>query len=278
MGGGTDVDEAFLWWRDLVAGGDVVVLRASGADGYNDYLFEDIGGCDSVETLLVDTRALADDPYVAFRIEHAEGVFIAGGDQAEYLLAWKDAAVEDALAAAWRHGAVLGGTSAGAAVLGELVYAAYNDSVYSDEALADPYNQYMTLDRDFLALEPLAGWITDTHFRERDRMGRLVGFVARIVADGWAANARGMGVDESTALVVGPDGAGTVLGDGAVYVVEHDGPPAQCVPGEPLEFDGLSVRALHAGDTIALPSGRTSVAASPLAASGGALDPPDHPY
>jgi hypothetical protein len=39
MGGGTDVDAAFQWWKPRISGGDVVVLRASGADGYNDYLY-----------------------------------------------------------------------------------------------------------------------------------------------------------------------------------------------------------------------------------------------
>ena len=70
MGGGTEPDEAFVWWNTLHGGGDVVVLRTSGSDGYNDYLFSDIGGVDSVETLIVDSRALASHPYVAWRIEH----------------------------------------------------------------------------------------------------------------------------------------------------------------------------------------------------------------
>ena len=43
MGGGGEPDEAFEWWRNLLAAGDVVVLRASGSDGYNDYLFAEIG-------------------------------------------------------------------------------------------------------------------------------------------------------------------------------------------------------------------------------------------
>ncbi|MEM1033029.1 MAG: hypothetical protein AAGN82_21965 [Myxococcota bacterium] len=81
MGGGADVDSAFRWQRDRVAGGDVVVLRTSGSDGYNGYLFDDIGGVDSVETLLVTTRTLANDPWVAARITGAEAVFMAGGDK-----------------------------------------------------------------------------------------------------------------------------------------------------------------------------------------------------
>src|SRR6476469_3276226 len=92
---------------DRIGGGDIVVLRASGADGYNDYLYTEIGGVDSVETLLVTSTELADSAYVSFAITHAEGIFLAGGDQASYLAAWKGTGVETALMAAWARGAAI---------------------------------------------------------------------------------------------------------------------------------------------------------------------------
>src|SRR4051812_15732301 len=52
MGGSTDVDDAFRWFIGKAGGGDIVVLRASGGDGYHNYLFTKIGGVDSVETIL----------------------------------------------------------------------------------------------------------------------------------------------------------------------------------------------------------------------------------
>jgi len=277
MGGSQDVDEAFQWWKQYLAGGDVVVLRTSGADGYNDYLYNFIGGCDSVETLLVDTPELANSAYVDWRIRHAEGVFMAGGDQGTYLQAWKDTAVEEAIIDAHGRGAVIGGTSAGLAVLGEFIFAAYEGSVYSDEALEDPYNVYMTLDRGFLPFPHLAGAITDSHFHERDRMGRLVGFVARVVQDGWANAAKGIGVDERTALVVDPAGHGEVLGEGAVYVVHSNGAPAVCQAGAPLEYAGLTYHKLLAGDSVELPAGTASVPGQTLSAQGGVLSPAN-PY
>jgi len=277
MGGGTDVDAAFQWWKPYIAGGDVVVLRASGADGYNSYLYQDIGGCDSVETILVTSKSLAEDPYVAWTLAHAEGIFMAGGDQGKYLKSWKGTPVAEAITTAYNRGAIVGGTSAGCAVLGEFMFAAYNDTVYSDEALADPYNQYMTMERDFLGLPLLQGLITDSHFVTRDRMGRLVGFLGRIVQDGWAASATGIGVDEETAIVAGPDGKGTVLGNGAAYLVRSNGTPATCQAGQPLEYAGLSSTKLIAGDTVMLPSGATTAPEAPLSASGGVLTPAD-PY
>jgi cyanophycinase-like exopeptidase len=179
--------------------------------------------------------------------------------------------------AAYERGAVIGGTSAGCAVLGPFLFAATNGTVYSDEALEDPYNPFMTLDRDFLALPLLAGVITDSHFYERDRMGRLVGFLARILQDGWGGAALGVGVDERTALVVDPQGQGQVLGERAVYLVRSGGPPTVCQPGQPLDYPGLTVHKLLEGDTVAMPSGATPVPGQPLAAQGGALSPAD-PY
>jgi cyanophycinase len=273
MGGGTDVDAAFTWWKPYLQGGDVVVLRTSGADGYNSYLYTDIGGCDSVETLLVTTPALAADPYVAWTIRHAEGIFLAGGDQATYLKTWKDTPVEQAIMDAYARGAVVGGTSAGCAVLGELMFAAYNDTVYSDEALADPYNKYMTMERDFLAMPLLKGVIMDTHFVTRDRMGRLVTFLGRLVKDGWSPSPLGIGVDEATAIVAGPDGKGKVLGSGAAYVVRSNGLPTTCEAGKPLDYAGLTYSKLILGDAVTLPAVDTVSLATPLSASGGALTP-----
>jgi len=200
-------------------------------------------------------------------------VFLAGGDQAQYMTFWKDTAVEGALQDAYGRGAVIGGTSAGCAVLGEIVFAAYNDTVYSSEALADPYNTFMTMDRDFLAFPPLAAVITDSHFAQRDRMGRLVTFLARILQDGWAPQALGVGIDEETALVVDAAGGGQVLGAGAVYLVKSNGAPAACQAGAPLEYQGLTYHKLIAGDAVALPAGATSAPPMTLSASGEVLTP-----
>ncbi len=273
MGGGTDVDGAFAWQRDRIDGGDVVVLRASGADGYNAYLYDEIGGVDSVETLVIDRRDLAEAPYVRWQLDRAEAIFIAGGDQAVYLDTWQGTPVMAALDAAWARGAVIGGTSAGCAILGGFVYSARNGTVYSDEALDDPYNTYMTLEREVLTFPPLARVITDTHFAARDRMGRLLAFVARLMTDGWSQAPLGLGIDEATALVIDHTGAGTVLGDGAVYVLAPAAAPTVCTAGQPLSWPGVALHELRAGDALVLPGGMTPVPSTQLACSGGTLTP-----
>ncbi len=276
-GGGSDQDEGFAWAQELAPGGDLVVLRTSGSDGYNDYLYSEIGGFDSVETLMLTTRTLADDPYVAWAIEHAEVIFMAGGDQWTYLDTWRGTKVQTALASAWQRGAVIGGTSAGCAVLGEFAFSAENDTVYSSEALADPYNEFMTLERDFLSYPVLDGIVTDTHFGARDRMGRLAGFLARIIADGLHSAPIGIGIDEATALLVSADGSARAIGQGKVYVLTSSAAPSQCQSGLPLTFEDLSYRVLQAGDTLSLPSGSSGVAAASLSISQGVMTPSD-PY
>jgi cyanophycinase len=277
MGGGTDVDAAFEWQRDRIGGGDVVVLRASGADGYNDYLYSDIGGIDSVETMIVNTKALALEPYVKWQLDRAEAIFLAGGDQSIYVSAWDDTPVADALAAAFARGAVIGGTSAGCAFLAGYVYSASSGSVLSNEALANPYDTRVTLVRDVVSIAPLAHVVTDTHFAARDRMGRLLAFTARTIANGWTTAPLGLGVDERAALVIDAAGTGTVLGTGAVYALAPTQAPAQCTSGQPLAWSSVPLYVLRANDTISLPSRSTTAMMRTLSAANGTLTP-SNPY
>jgi len=274
MGGGPEVDEAFRWWIPRIDGGDVVIVRASGSDGYNDYLYRDIGGADSVETLLVDSRALANDPYVAMTVRQAEGIFFAGGDQSRYMRNYEGSALATALADARARGAVIGGTSAGLAILGEHVFAAYEGTVTSDEALADPYRRDVSIDRSFFDSPHLADTITDSHFRDRDRMGRLLVFMARLIQDGLEAQIRGIGVDERTAMVVDEQGRATVMGRGGVYVVQARHAPAVCQAGTPLTFERVDIHRLRDGDTFDL---LNPPPAAGIEARAGALVPAD-PY
>ena len=168
-GGGTDIPEAFRWLIAHAGGGDIVVIRASGADGYNRFIM-DLGPVDSVESIVFHRRAASFDPDVLDRLEHAEAVFLAGGDQANYVRFWKDTPVQATLNALARRGVPVGGTSAGLAVLGEFSFAALQDTVTSGEALADPYSATVTLERGFLALPRMNRIITDSHFVPRDRL------------------------------------------------------------------------------------------------------------
>lgn len=266
MGGGTDVDAAFQWMIGKSGGGDFVVIRTTGTDAYNPYI-NGLGTVNSVETLIIKSRAGASDPFVVNKIRNAEAVWIAGGDQSTYISYWKGTPVADAINyVANVKLAPVGGTSAGLAVLGQFIYTGAAGSVTSSQALANPYHSYVTLDRDFVQIANLGGVITDSHFVTRDRLGRLVAFLGRIIKDGWASSVRGIGVDEATAILVNPNGSATRVGSGAAYFMSSAGVPQTCVSGTPLTYTGLAVYKVSGAATFNLAtwtgSGGTSYSVS----------------
>lgn len=96
MGGSTDVDAAIQWLLTRSGGGDVVVIRATGANGYNAYMYNMVP-VNSVETIIIDSRAKAELAIVSQKIRDAEALFIAGGDQWDYVNYWKNTPVEEAI-------------------------------------------------------------------------------------------------------------------------------------------------------------------------------------
>jgi cyanophycinase len=252
MGGGKDLDAAFKWMCDRSGGGDFLILRASGDDDYNPYV-QGLCKQNSVGTLILKTKEAANDPFVADTIHHAEAVFIAGGDQAHYINAWMDTPVQQALNDALRRGVPIGGTSAGLAVQGEFVYSAQGDKpddkdLNSPQTLANPFHPRVTIVHAFLDNPLLKNVITDTHFAARNRMGRTLVFMARILQDGRATEIRDIAVDERTSVLLEPDGQATVVGVGHAYFLQSTKPPDVCKPETPLTFQGIAVRSLAAGE------------------------------
>jgi cyanophycinase len=246
MGGGTDLDEAFRWLCNKGNGGDFLILRASGDDDYNPYV-NGLCKANSVATLIMSSRAAAQDPAAAEIIRHAEVIFIAGGDQANYTRNWKGTPVEDALNAGIATGKPIGGTSAGLAVLGQYIYSAEGDApddadLASPQVLANPFFPRVILRRDFLHIDLLRNTLTDTHFAKRDRMGRTLGFLARIVTDGWSPDPREIAVDEKNAVLVEADGQARVVGSGkGAYFLSVHAAPQVCRPDTPLTLRSISV-------------------------------------
>lgn len=254
-GGGTDQPDAFRWMIQRAGGGDIVIIRASGSDAYNKWILG-LGGADSVETIIFNHRSAASDPFVLDRLRKAEAVFIAGGDQSRYVNDWKGTPVEDELHALVKRGGLIGGTSAGLAILGEFGFGARAGGITSKEALQDPFGEPVLLDRDFLSLRHLENLITDTHFVERDRLGRTLVFLARLIQDGWAETPRAIAVDRETAVLVEPSGRATVAGKNTAYFLSTTRPPDVCEPGKPLTLGGVNVYRVTASGTFDLPSWR----------------------
>lgn len=258
MGGSTDVDDAFVWAQRTVSGdggtrrGDVVVLRASGADGYTSYILG-LAPFRSVQTLKLNPPAtLADLNYAADVVSRAEFVFFAGGDQGDYA-AWAGSSLLQAVQQVYARGGIVGGTSAGLAIQGEYTFdaiAAGPTSITSSLALANPSSRLISFTHDLFRFTPMRGVVTDSHFRARDRFGRMVVFAARQHADGLVTRTPrevlGLGVDEESALVVDAAGRASLKlqtpGSGGAWAVRV--PAATQATGQALRVDGLQVTRL----------------------------------
>jgi len=252
MGGGGEVDSAFRFLVARAGHGHIVILRASAdaefdPDGgyYNPDFRGKWGPVLSAETIVFHHREASSDPRVLAILRNADGIFLGGGDQANYIRYWKGTPVQDALNAHVRNKPI-GGSSAGLAILGHYSYTALDGgSMESKRALADPFNSGMTLENDFLHCRWLEAVITDTHFSTRSRLGRLISFVARINDDDPKANVIGLGVDEKTAVLIGSDGIARVApgSAGSAWVVRPQG-EVGLTQGQPLSIDDLHLTRL----------------------------------
>lgn len=253
MGGGEWPVSAFRWFGDKAGNGHIVVLRASGAEDAGEEIYNDIGNVVSVQTVVFDDRKAANDPRVLALLENADGIFLAGGDQANYVRYWKDTPVQKALNDHVVRGRPIGGTSAGLAILGAYGYGAMDGgSVDSFAAMRDPMGPRVTMVGDFLQMPYLEHVVTDTHFAVRDRLGRLIAFVAQVRAN-HDPKAVGIGVDEEGALTVEGNGKGRfhTNSKGYAWIVMPQGLPSSG-QGQPLDFSNVRVAAVGVNSEIDL--------------------------
>jgi len=249
MGGATEDDNAMRWFLERAGGGDILVLRASGSDGYNDYLYSELGTTvNSVETIVCNNASASNESYIHQKIQQAEGIWFAGGDQWDYVSYWRNTAIDslinDAIA---NRNIVIGGTSAGMAILGGFYFSAENGTVTSSQALSNPYRTDVTVDStSFIPTDYLTDVITDTHYDDPDRKGRHVVFLSRILTD-YGVAAKGIACDEYTAVCIDSEGLARVYGeypdsDDNAYFIQtncelEDVNPEDCSPGNALNWN-----------------------------------------
>lgn len=248
MGGSSESDEAMKWFLNKTDGGDVVVLRASGSDGYNNYMYSKLGvTINSVTTFVILNENGAIDPYVLDKVSKAEGIWFAGGDQFNYVNYFKDNAMEDALNAFINtKKGVIGGTSAGMAILGNSYFDASKDTVTSDVALANPFDEKVSLGyNDFLSIPFLESTVTDTHYDARNRRGRHSVFLARFAND-YGERSFGIACNERTAVCIDVNGKASVFGsypdhESYAYFMQanctEDFDPETCESNSPLTWN-----------------------------------------
>jgi cyanophycinase-like exopeptidase len=248
MGGATENDNAMIWFLQNSGGGDIVVLRATGSNGYNTYLYSTLGvTLNSVQTIVFNNSTASYDPYVIRQIRNAEAIWIAGGNQWDYVSYWKHTPIDSALnyLISIKH-VPIGGTSAGMAVQSSIVNTAQMGSVTSATALSNPYNATITLLKDSFLFNPiLTDIITDTHYDNPDRKGRHVSFLAKIFKD-YGVAAKGIACEEYTAVCIDTNGIGHVYGDypasdDYAYFLQPNcilpNSPENCSAAQPLTWD-----------------------------------------
>ena len=216
--GGGELDEAAKWLIDRSGGGDLVVLRTAGGAASNAQ-FTRLGGVDSVETLELSQRVATSDPAAVARFRTGEAIWIADGNQADYVRVWRDTGISHQLTLAGKRGVAVGGVGGGMSILGEYSFSMEAGAIEAAQALVNPFDDKIRLTRNFLALPFMNGVITDPQFRQKDRMGRLIVFLCRILEYGWERTAKGIGLDEKTAVLVDERGKGRVIGEGSAYFV-----------------------------------------------------------
>lgn len=171
----------------------------------NEYreLFSDLGAA-AVTIMAVNNREIANQPEQAEVIKQATGIFFTGGDQLRITSILGGSAVEAAIRSALAHGAVIGGTSAGAAIMSETMIVAGNSNDTPKKS-----SLIMAQGMGFLS-----EGVVDQHFAQRGRINRLLEAVAQ------NPHVLGIGIDEDTALIVGPGRMCEVIGSQTVTIID----------------------------------------------------------
>ncbi|HVO00331.1 MAG TPA: cyanophycinase [Steroidobacteraceae bacterium] len=202
-------------------------------------LFKQLGAA-QVASMDFDTRRDCQENGRLRRLEEATGIFFTGGNQLRLTTLLGGTPVAKMIRARNANGVAVGGTSAGASILSEHMIA------FGDEGSA--------VISGSVRLAPGLGltnrFIIDQHFRQRDRLGRLITALA------YNPFAVGIGLDEDTGAFIGPDETIEVEGSGGVTVVDASevtySSISEISEGQPVCMLGLRVHILTAGATFNL--------------------------
>jgi cyanophycinase len=209
-------------------------------------LFKDIGAA-RVTAMDFDTRRDCQEPGRLQRLQEATGIFFTGGNQLRLTTLLGGTPVAKLVRVRNAHGVTVGGTSAGASILSEhmIAFGDEGSSVISGSVRLAP------------GLGLTNRFIIDQHFRQRDRLGRLLTALA------YNPFAVGIGLDEDTAAFIGPDETVEVVGSGGVTIVDAADVSYSSMDsvteGQPVCMLGLRLHVLVAGATFNL---HTRVAAA----------------
>lgn len=257
VGGGSEQqngwsDAPYSWPLQFYSAPRVAILTyAANPTAWLPDYFQSLGA-DTAQNIVIDASQ-ANKVTIYDSLQAFDVLFIKGGDQWTYHDLWAGTLTEQAIQDKFDAGGTIMGTSAGMAILSSPWFSAQNGTVYPDELLADYNINFATLRTDFVGLLP--GFLFDTHFVERGRLGRLASFLARYYHDS-SQVVTGIGVDDKTALCILPDTLGLVLGTGGVsWLRPQNTTPFVANPAALPLADSLRWVKGLSGDTLLLNSG-----------------------
>lgn len=223
VGGGSEnyndwSDAPYSWIVQKADSGKIIIIDVADATSWLPNYFRSLGA-DTAYNKTIATTSVANLQSTYDELITAKSIFIRGGNQWDYIRLWKGTKVDSAIQYVFNSGGVIAGTSAGAAVLGDVDFSAQNGSAYPDEALQNPFYSRMKFENNFLKLVPNV--LFDTHFIERARHGRLIAMIYNQHIN-FGIDLIGAGIDDRTAICISPDGVGEVMGSGAVTIFYKD--------------------------------------------------------
>ncbi|MCG3158768.1 MAG: hypothetical protein DKINENOH_05412 [bacterium] len=281
VGGGSENDNdwsdaPYRWLVQHAPNREILILHYDSPSSFLPNYFKSLGAANAAN-LVINSRSSANDSANYRAILQAGGLFLRGGDQWQYVSLWQGTLASQAIQQVFQTGGAIGGTSAGAMVLSEIVFDARTTSVDPRQALRNPLRAGITFTSGFLALVPNA--LADTHFYERGRLGRLAAMLA-VYHSQQGRWLTGLGVDDRTALAIAPDGSAEVFGSGVVTLLRAGERIAYTVQmNQPLALSELELQQFTAGFRLDLAAGHiltpaagaASFSASPFQANGAGI-------
>ncbi|OQX82807.1 hypothetical protein B6D60_11570, partial [candidate division KSB1 bacterium 4484_87] len=239
-------DAPYRWMVEKAEFGKIINIDVDATSNWYPAYFIHFGAAAESRALQIPDRESANSDAVYQELKSAKGIFIEGGNQWDYVSVWKGTKVQQAIREIFQQGGVIGGTSAGLAVLGDVVFDAKYGSALPQKAVYDAYIPQIHFEKNFLNLLP--NILTDSHFTMRGRLGRLVPMLARLHIENPEIEFIGLGIDENTAICIDPGLNGKVFGEATVTVLYKTGnSQINCSPGHLPTFTAIGYDQLIEG-------------------------------
>lgn len=253
IGGGERTDEIMQRFVELAGGASSTIVVFPMASGYAESV--GINQSEQLKKLGVKRsfylnidRMQADNDSIVRLLDGVTGVFFSGGDQSKLTAALKGTTMEKKIAEIHARGGVVGGTSAGAAVMSRIMITG-EELIHKDSTAS-----FFTIAKGNVETKEGFGFVTeaiiDQHFVVRKRHNRLISLVLE------NPSLLGIGIDESTCIIVKPDRTFTVLGESVVIVYDaRQASGISTVKHGYLSGNGITMSILKSGDRFNLKPG-----------------------